>query len=328
MKKILFNCIAILMSMLMLVACTGGGKDKGDTASDTGNTGSMATSSDASGATSENQNSGKSKVEGITQTNYPIVDGSTATMPLMAAVYSELLGVSGEEAETFVEVSTTAFAWRNLLNSSADLLIVYEAPDSVKKEIESSDVKLETTPIGRDGLVFLANTQNKVNSLSQEQIKDIYTGKTKNWKELGGDDSEIIPFQRDEESGSQTLFEKLVLKGTKPMEAPHELIPADMGGLVDGVAYYDGSNGAIGYSVFYYASEMYSKPNLKLLEVDGVAPSIETIGSGKYPLINNFYVAIRQSEPENSPARLLYNWLKGEDGAKIVEKSGYAPVKE
>lgn len=268
------------------------------------------------------------KIEGITAANYPIVDGSTATMPLMAALYSELIGVSLEEAETFVEVSTTSPSWRNLINARVDLLIVYEAPKTVQDEIDSSGVELEITPIGRDGLVFLANTENKVNNLTQEQIKDIYTGKITNWSSVGGNDSEIIPFQRDKESGSQTLFEKLLLKGTEPMEAPTELRPLSMGGLIDGVAYYDGSGGAIGYSVFYYAKEMYSKPNLKLLEVDGVAPSVKTIGNGTYPLVNNFYAVIRKSEDVNSPTRLIYNLLISDAGAGIVEKTGYAPIEK
>lgn len=275
---------------------------------------------------SEDKPTDKIVFEGIDAGNYPIVDGSTANMPLMAQVYSDVCGVSLDEAQTMVEVSTTAYAWRNLLDKKVDLLLVYEAPEAVKVEIEASDTKLEITPIGRDGLVFLANTKNKVDNLSSEQIKDIYTGKTTSWSELGGDDTEIVAFQRDKESGSQTLFEKLLMKGTQPMEAKTELRPADMGALIDGVSYYDGSNGAIGYSVFYYAKEMYSKPNLKLLSVDGVAPSVETIGSGEYPLVNNFYAAIRADEAEESPARILYNYLVGDYGRDVVRVAGYAPI--
>lgn len=312
--NIIMKIIIVFFSIIVFTAC--------NTTQNTNNS-----DNPTSNAMQSEDNQGESsKIDGITAKNYPIVDGSTATMPLMAAAYSEIIGVPLEEAETFVEVSTTAPSWRNLLNYNVNLLIVYEAPETVKQEIKDSNVELEVTPLGRDGLVFLANTENKANNLTQDQIKDIYTGKITNWSSVGGNNEEIIPFQRDKESGSQTLFEKLLLKGTKPMDAPTELRPADMGALIDGVAYYDGSGGAIGYSVFYYAKEMYTKPNLKLLEVDGVAPSVETIGSGKYPLVNDFYVAIRKDEPADSPTRLLYNWLISKEGAELVKKTGYAPI--
>ncbi|MDR1692959.1 MAG: phosphate ABC transporter substrate-binding protein, partial [Oscillospiraceae bacterium] len=81
--------------------------------------------------------------------------------------------------------------------------------------------------------------------------------------------------------------------------------------------------GAIGYNVFYYVSRMKSDPNIKILSVDGVEPTNETIRSGEYPFVNDFYAAIRASEPQGSPARVLYDWLQGEEGQTLVEAAGY-----
>lgn len=150
---------------------------------------------------------------------------------------------------------------------------------------------LDQKAIGRDALVFIVNEENPVQSLSQQQLRDIYAGKITNWKDVGGADLPIVAFQRREDSGSQTLFQKLLIQGGELMDAPTELAPTEMGGLVDSIAEYNNTANAIGFSVYYYIDQMYSKPGLRLLAVDGVTPSNETIADQSYPLCNEFYAA-------------------------------------
>ena len=118
--------------------------------------------------------------------------------------------------------------------------------------------------------MFIVNEDNPVQSLTRQQLKDIYAGAITNWKDVGGKDQEIIAFQRRADSGSQTLFQKLLIQGGPLMEAPTELAPTAMGELVDSIAEYNNSANAIGFSVYYYIDQMYSKPGLRLLAVDGV----------------------------------------------------------
>ena len=259
--------------------------------------------------------------------DYPTVDGSTANIPLMALVMERAAGAETAVAESAASASTTAQAWRNLSNGYADLLLVYEAPDSVKEELELGP-ELEVTAIGRDALVFIVNEQNPVQSLTQDQIRDIYTGTVTNWSELGGEDREIIPFQRNEESGSFTLFKKLLIgdRDLTLLDPPEEYRPTTMGGLVEGLAEYNNDGGAIGYSVYYYINEMYAQPGLRLMAVDGVEPGYDSIAAQEYPLCNEFYVAIRADEPEDSPARQLYNWVLSEDGRQTIIDAGYVPA--
>lgn len=266
-------------------------------------------------------------IPSITAANYPAVDGSTANMPMMAQVYSVICDVPLEDAETMISVSTTGPSWKRLASGEVDLLMVYEPSENVRAELVQSGAELQITPVGRDALVFLANADNKVTSLSQQQLVDIYTGKVTDWGDVGGDKGAIAAFQRDEDSGSQTLFKKLLMKDIEPMKAPSELMPAMMGALIDGISEFDGSGGAIGYSVYYYAKEMYTKPNLKLLAVDGVEPTSETIGNGSYPLTNEFFVVIRADEPQDSPARLLHDWILTEDGKQALLDAGYVVIK-
>ena len=92
------------------------------------------------------------------------------------------------------------------------MLVVYEAPDSVKEELEAANVQLEQKPIGVDALVFIVNEDNPVTDLTQQQLRDIYAGKITNWKDVGGQDLDIVAFQRRSDSGSQTLFQKLLIQ--------------------------------------------------------------------------------------------------------------------
>ena len=100
-----------------------------------------------------------------------------------------------------------------------------------------------------------------------------------------------MAFQRGVDSGSQTLFKKLLIdKGDgQLMAAPTELAPADMGGLVDSIAEYNNSANAIGFSVYYYIDQMYSKPGLRLLAVDGVTPGNDTIADEKNLILISHY---------------------------------------
>ena len=259
---------------------------------------------------------------------FPKLDGSTACIPLMAQMMADTTGIDLETAQSSISVSTTATAWEyfGLYDTDTQMLVVYEAPDSVKEELQDANVQLEQKPIGRDALVFIVNEDNPVKSLTQQQLKDIYAGKITNWKEVGGQDLDIVAFQRRADSGSQTLFQKLLIQGGELMDPPTELAPTAMGELVDSLAAYNNSANALGFSVYYYIDQMYSQPGLRLLAVDGVEPSNDTIASEKYPLCNEFYAVIHPDAAADSPERTLYNWLDTEAGQACIRKSGYVAV--
>ena len=263
---------------------------------------------------------------------FPITDGSTACIPLIAQIMADTTGMDLETAQSAVSTNTTAQAWRNLglyggnTGDAVKLILAYEAPESVKEELAESGDPLDQKALGRDALVFIVNEANPVQSLTRQQLQEIYAGKITNWKEVGGNDQEIVAFQRREDSGSQTLFQKLLIQGGELMDAPTELAPAMMGELVDRIAEYNNSANAIGFSVYYYISEMYTKPGLRLLAVDDVAPGSQTIADQSYPLCNEFYAAVRQDSASGSPERIVYDWLSTDAGRACVEKSGYVAV--
>lgn len=295
--------------------------------------GAVSSSAASSEPASSSAASSEVPVEPILgMSDFPRTDGSTACIPLIAQIMADTTGMDLETAQSCVSTNKTSWAWRNLAlysdgEDGTKLIIAYEPSESVKEELATEGAPLEQKAIGRDALVFIVNESNPVKSLTQQQLKDIYAGKINNWKDVGGDDLEIVAFQRGENSGSQTLFKKLLIQDGEVMDAPTELRPTEMGGLVDSIASYNNSANAIGFSVYYYIDQMYTQPGLRLLAVDDVMPSNDTIADQSYPLCNDFYAAIRQDSAADSAERKVYDWLSTDAGYACIEKAGYVAVK-
>jgi ABC-type phosphate transport system substrate-binding protein len=263
----------------------------------------------------------------FTLADLPRIDGSTANIPLISLVIQRLTGVSATEADNAVETSGTPLAYRNLISDLTDLLLVYEADQGTLALIKESGVKLELHPLGRDALVFFTNSSNPVTSLTTAQFRKIYTGGITNWSQVGGRDAEIIAYQRPEESGSQALLRKFVVGKATMAKAPSERISGEMGEIIDAVAGYANSGNAMGYSVYYYLTTMYSAENIRMLAAAGVAPSSQTIADGSYPYTNDFFAVVRADSPAGSPARRVLEWLLSDEGRQAVSDAGYVAVK-
>lgn len=262
----------------------------------------------------------------FTRENFPRLNGSTSTVPLGQAIASVLLGESREEVSDLIQFSKTTQSYRELMHGMADLLIAAEPAEVIWQEKESMGFEWEMEPFAVDGLVFLVNADNPVDSLTTEQVQNIYTGEITNWSQVGGEDLEIVPFQRNAEAGSQTAMRKLVMGDLPMMEPPTEYVRGEMGDLIQAVAAYDGTSAAIGYTVYYYANDMKMADGLKILAIDGVEPTDETIRSGDYPFLNNYYVLTAAGLAEAAPARVMYDWILSEEGQKLVAHEGYVSV--
>lgn len=263
----------------------------------------------------------------FTKADYPRVDGSTVTIPLSEAMASKLLAMNKEEARKFVRHNTTHNAYVNLIEGKADIIFVTEPSSGELSLAKEKNVELVVVPVVKDAFVFLVNVKNPQETLTVEQVQGIYQGKIKNWKEVGGQDKEIIAYQRPRNSGSQTIMENMVMKNLTMMEAPKEYVPAGMGDLIEAVAGYKNSDRALGYSVYYFAKTMYNKDTMKLLGINGAKPEKATITSGRYPFSIDYYAVIRKSDPEDAPARKMLKWLLGKEGQTLAENAGYVPLK-
>ncbi|MEG0259230.1 MAG: substrate-binding domain-containing protein [Lysinibacillus sp.] len=252
------------------------------------------------------------------------IDGATAMYPLYAAfVQATYPQKEYNPYASEVMVNTTPIAYSKLFDGEVDLIFAAAPSESQRKTAEQKGLTLKMTPIGREAFVFFVHHKNAVDNLSIEQIKNIYAGEMTNWQEVGGKGDEIRAFQRPADSGSQSALEKLM--GDVPiMEAPSENIAAGMGGIINEVSKYRNYKNAIGYTFRFYSTEMVGNDEIKLLSINGVTPSKETIRTGEYPISSEFYAITAGTDNPN--IQPFIDWILSAEGQAIVEKVGYVPV--
>lgn len=254
----------------------------------------------------------------------PILDGATALYPLFAA-FAEATYPEGvyEPYRGPVATTTTPSAYSRLIKGNADIIFAAEPSSGQLQEAQEAGVELKLTPIGREAFVFFVNSRNKINDLSTEEIRGIYSGEIESWKEVGGKNHEIRPFQRPEDSGSQTMFIKFM--GDTKIEKPEtEDLTGGMGGVIEEVASYRNYKNALGYTFRFYSTEMVKNDKIKLLSIDGIEPSRENIRSGDYPLASEFYAVTAGSENPNVEPFL--EWILSAEGQQLVEETGFVPL--
>lgn len=254
----------------------------------------------------------------------PIIDGATALYPLYAAiaqaVYPEKMY---NPYSSEVMVNQTHEAYNNLLDGSVDMIFAAGPSDQQLKRAEAKGIEFKLTPIGKEAFVFFVNTKNNIDNVTLQQIKGIYSGDITNWSEIGGENEPIRAFQRPQDSGSQTALQRL-MANTPIMKAPSEDIATGMGGIINEVSQYKNYKNAIGYTFRYYSNEMVRNKEIKLLEIDGVAPTKEAIRANTYPITSEFYIVTAGEVEENVQA--LINWVVSKEGQALVEQAGYVPV--
>ncbi|TFG83610.1 MAG: hypothetical protein E4G74_00975, partial [Erysipelotrichales bacterium] len=259
----------------------------------------------------------------FTLDDYPLVDGSTVTIPFSEALCAKLTDNSLETCRTRIYHNKTHPAYLNLILKNVDLIFVTSPSQEELAYAASNLVELEVIPITSEAFVFLTSADNPVESLTLQQVQKIYTGEITNWKEVGGNDMPIIAFQRPVNSGSQTGFLELVMQGLTPSDAPTEWVAAEMGELVDKIAGYQNGPSAIGYSYYYFVTDMWKDMNVKLIKIDGVYPDKTTISTGQYPITTAYYAVIRKDEPKKSEIRNIIAWILSPNGQQLVEDAGY-----
>ncbi len=259
----------------------------------------------------------------------PRMDGATALYPVYAAFCQAVYPEPAEEDSAFywdtITCSTTTMAYRSIVDGSCDMIFVAGPSEEQEAYAAEKDVELVYTPIGREAFVFFTHPDNPIESLTLDQIRGIYSGEITCWDQLGVDGlGEILAYQRDEGSGSQTALERFVMRDTPLMPADREKTLDGMGDIIEQVSAYQNHRNAIGFSFRFYSTALMKGFDVKLLKINGVAPTMENIENGTYPLASSFYAVTRSDADENTLA--LLNWICGEQGQELIRKSGYTPI--
>ena len=290
MKKIVSLILASLMLTVALASCTGT-KDAADD--------KPATSGDA-------VVSGEEKTVSGTVTT----DGSTSM--------EKVIGALGESFEG--ENSKATFTY-NPTGSSAGITAVAEgrcdiglASRALKDEEKSQGLK--ETVLAYDGIAVIVNPENGVDGLTIEQIADIYTGKITNWKDVGGSDAEIVLIGREAGSGTRDGFESIT-KTEDACKYRQEL--SSTGDVITTVA---NNPNAIGY-----ASLASVKDTVKALEVDGVAPSEDTVKDGTYKVQRPFMLITKTDAQLSDVAQAFFDYVTSADANAVISAAGAVPAK-
>ena len=280
---------------------------------------------------------------------YPRIDGSTVALTMANEFAWQHLEMDDEkEGVSFVSFNSTHKAFMGLIHGdnsygsvvydedghfvlmdnekAIDLIIVTHPSEEELVIAADAGVELIIEPVCHDAFVFIAHKDNPVDSLTIEQIQKIYTGEITNWKEVGGNDEKIVAYQRQEGSGSQTGMIQLVMQGI-PMADPIKVKVAEsMSLLVEAVAEYKNESSSIGYTYLFYIDNLYKNPDIKVIEIEGIAPTPENIRNETYPLSTKYYAVIR-AEDINETGGKFMDWMLSAEGQACIEQAGYIPLK-
>ena len=256
--------------------------------------------------------------------NLPVVDGAAAVFPVYSAFVNAVYPETTELYDGVFEYNNTPGGYQLLAEKGIDLFLGVYPSEEQKAYAEECNTTFVYTPVGTEAFVFFVHKDNPIDNLTTEQIKGIYSGEITNWKQVGGKNEEIAAFQRNEGSGSQSMLQRF-MGDTPIMEAPTEMVNTMMSGIIEQVSSYRSKSNSIGFSFRYYVEGIIQNPDIKVLSVDGVAPTAENIRNGSYPIVTPMY-AVTYEENTNENVDLLLQWILSEEGQYIIEETGYVSI--
>lgn len=178
---------------------------------------------------------------------------------------------------------------------------------------DTTNVPIMAWPLGQDGLAVIVHPTNPVMKLTTNQLRGIYLGHVSNWREVGGEDTDITVISREDGSGTRAEFERLII-GERRTTQSAQIAPSSAAMI----ASVGRERGGIGY-----VSMSYLSGDVRALIIDGVQPTLDNVYDNTYPLRATLYV-VGLDEPEDNYRNLIY-WLQSPDGQAVVGQH-YAPM--
>lgn len=248
-----------------------------------------------------------------------VMDGSTTVLPFGQAAAEQFMKAS-PGAKISVSGSGTGNGFKALADGSAQIA---NASRFIKdSEIKTCmDKKVYPVPfaVALDCIVPIVNPSNPVKNLTRAQLKNIYSGKITNWKDVGGDDRPIVVVGRDTSSGTYGTWQEMVMDaGGKTRVTPRAQVSASSGAMLNAVA---NNKNAIGYEGMGYVTK-----TVKGLSVDGAKASAANARNGKYPLSRYLYM-FTKGWPSGDLLDFI-NFMQGAAGQRIVAEKGFVPLRE
>ena len=252
----------------------------------------------------------------------PVTIKGSDTMVIMNARLAEAFMAANPGTQIQVTGGGSGVGIAALINGTTD--VAASSRPIKTSEIDKLKARFATVgnsyPIARDGLAVYLNERNPVRELSLAQLRDIYTGRITNWKEVGGNDAQIILYSRENSSGTYTYFKDNVLMDKD--YSPRAQTLQGTAAVVNAVA--NDANG-IGYGGAAYAKGIRFAAVRKDTKGPAYTPSMETVRNGQYPITRFLYLYTR-TKPSGDLKKFI-DWSLTPQGQELVTKVGYFPVK-
>ncbi len=253
-----------------------------------------------------------------------VIDGSTTVGPI-AKAFAEYFMDKNPNIDVSVSESGSGNGAKSLVNSTSDIgAMSRPMKDKEFNAAAANGAQPVAHVVAFDGLPIMVHPSNPVKNLTIKQIRDIYTGKIKNWKELGGANKKIVMISRDTNSGTYETFYKLVMtEKINGKKTKHKIAKS---------AEYVGSNGAIRQRVqstpaaIGYAGLGFVDETIKAINVNGIYPTAETVKLGTYPIARPLFMYTNKYPKLGSALYQFITIHLSKDGQEIVEEIGFVPV--
>ena len=244
------------------------------------------------------------------------IDGSTTVGPI-ADAFADAFKSNYPDLEITVKKTGSGDGAAALVDGRCDIATMsrFMKDEEFKKAVEKGIFPVAHV-VAMDGVCVVVHPSNPVTQLTTAQIRDIYTGKITNWKEVGGPDLPIVVISRDTSSGTYETFQRLVMN-KEEMGAGVEYVNSNP----QAHARVKTTVGAIGYVGIGFLDA-----NVKALKVDGVMPSKQTITTGQYPVARPLFMFTNGYPKLGSMIYKFCTFYLTETGQEIIEAKGFVPV--
>jgi phosphate transport system substrate-binding protein len=244
-----------------------------------------------------------------------MINGSTTVLPIAQKVAEAYMKV-----DPTIKISVSGGGSGNgikaLIDGTTDIA---DSSRFIKDEEVKAAVEKGIYPvpfgIAYDSIIPIVHPTNSVKNLTVDQLKAIYSGEVRNWKEVGGPDKQLVIISRDTSSGTYEVWEEKILKGAKV--APEALLQASNGAVVQAVAK---NKYAIGYIGLGYVNK-----SVKPLTVNGIKGSEKTTLDGTYPISRALYMFTR-GWPKGDALNFINYVLNPQKGQRYVKEAGFVPL--
>ena len=244
-----------------------------------------------------------------------VIKGSTTVLPIAQKV-AEAYMKDNPEVRISISGGGSGNGIRALIDGMTDIADSsrFIKDKEVKQAVENGEYPVPFA-VAYDCIVPVVHPSNSVENITMDQLKAVYQGQIKNWKELGGPDLKIAVISRDTSSGTYEVWEKIVMR--KERVYPGALLQASNGAVAQAVSK---NKNAIGYIGIGYVNE-----NVKVLTVNGVEGTAETTLNGAFPISRPLYMFTR-GWPTGDTLNFINYVLHPDKGQKLVGSAGYVPL--